>query len=265
VHERQTEQTERFTELVALDDASIPLDEVSLRIAAHALPQIDVLHELGRIDRLAAKCSEPTLHGVLRLLFRDQGFAGNRSDYYDPRNSFLNEVLNRRLGIPITLSVLVMEVGRRLGVPLAGVGMPGHFLVRDKVDPAVFVDAFGGGVLLDERGCERLFQSIQGANRPLDPQFLQPIPRAAIVSRLLGNLRAIYAQRRDTSSLLWVTRLRVRLPDADDTVWREHASVLANAGHVAQAIAAFETASELAPQPVANDQFAIDRLRAQLN
>jgi regulator of sirC expression with transglutaminase-like and TPR domain len=265
VHEGQAEQTERFTELVGLDDASIPLDEVSLRVAAHALPDIDVAHELGRIDRLASDCSEPTLHGVLRLLFRDRGFAGNRSDYYDPRNSFLNEVLNRRLGIPITLSVLMMEVGRRLGVPLAGVGMPGHFLVRDKVDPRVFVDAFSGGVLLDERGCERLFQSIQGPQRPLDPQFLAPIPRAAIVSRLLANLRAIYAQRRDSASLLWVTRLRVRLPDADDTVWREHASILANAGRLADAIDAFEIANRLAPEPVPNDRLAIDRLRARLN
>ena len=265
MHEGHRDPTEWFTELVGLDDAAIPLDEVSFVIAAHAEPQLDVLHELGRIDRLASKCSDPTLHGVLRLLFRDQGFAGNRTDYYDPRNSFLNEVLNRRLGIPISLSVLVMEVGRRLGVPLAGVGMPGHFLLRDKVDPTVFIDAFGGGTLLDERGCERLFQSIQGANRPLDPEFLLPIDRAAIVSRLLGNLRAIYSHRRDTTSLLWVTRLRVRLPDADDTVWREHATVLAGVGRIADAIAAFETANRLAPEPVANDLFAIERLRAQLN
>jgi regulator of sirC expression with transglutaminase-like and TPR domain len=265
VHDRQAEQTERFTELVALDDASIPLDEVALRVAAHALPELDVLHELGRLDRLASKCSDPTLHGLLRLLFRDQGFTGNRADYYDPRNSFLNEVLNRRLGIPISLSVLVMEIGRRLGVPLAGVGMPGHFLVRDKVDPGVFVDAFSGGVLLDQHGCELLFQSVQGAGRPLDPDFLLPIERSAIVSRLLGNLRAIYAQRRDTNSLLWVTRLRTRLPDADDTVWREHATILANAGHVIDAIKAFEQAAHLAPNRQPSDQLAADRLRARLN
>jgi regulator of sirC expression with transglutaminase-like and TPR domain len=265
VRDEQAEQTERFTELVGLDDASIPLDEVALRVAAHALPSLDVRHELGRIDRLAAECREPTLDGLLRLLFRDQGFAGNRADYYDPRNSFLNEVLNRRLGIPITLSVLAMEVGRRFGVPLAGVGMPGHFLVRDEVDPSVFVDAFGGGVVLDEQGCERLFQSVQGSGRPLDPQFLVPIPRAAIVSRLLGNLRAIYAQRRDTGSLLWVTRLRTRLPDADDAVWREHATILANAGHLLDAIAAFEHAARLAPQGDTRDQLAADHLRARLN
>ncbi|TML12236.1 MAG: hypothetical protein E6G39_12125 [Actinobacteria bacterium] len=265
MHDRHAEQTERFTELVDLDDASIPLDEVALRVAAHALPQLDVLHELGRIDRLASKCSDPTLHGLLRLLFRDQGFAGNRADYYDPRNSFLNEVLNRRLGIPISLSVLMMEVGRRLGVPLAGVGMPGHFLVRYKVDPSVFIDAFAGGVLLDEHGCERLFQSVQGADRPLDKEFLLPIPRAAVVSRLLGNLRAIYAQRRDTSSLLWVTRLRTRLPDADHLVWREHAVILANAGYVVDAIAAFEQASRLAPPDDTSDQLAATRLRARLN
>ena len=205
------------------------------------------------------------MHGLVRLLFRDQGFAGNRGDYYDPRNSFINEVLDRRLGIPITLSLLLMEVGRRLGVPLDGVGMPGHFLVRDKVEQTTFVDAFNGGVLLDPQGCERLFQSVQGAGRPLDPEFLLPIERSAIVSRVLANLRAIYSQRRDTPSLLWVTRLRARLPDADDTVWREHATVLANAGHVAEAISAFEQAGRLAPQHSTNDRLAADRLRARLN
>ena len=265
MHDRQAEQTERFTELVNLDDGSIPLDEVALRVAAHAFPQLDVLHELSRIDHLASLCRDPTLTGLLRLLFRDQGFAGNRGDYYDPRNSFLNEVLTRRLGIPITLSVLLIEVGRRLGVPLDGVGMPGHFLVRDRVDPTVFVDAFGGGVVLDPQGCERLFQSLQGAGRPLDPEFLLPIERAAIASRMLSNLRAIYSQRRDMPSLLWVTRLRARLPDADDTVWREHATVLANAGHVVEAIAAFEQAGRLAPQHSTNDRLAADRLRARLN
>src|SRR5205085_11675554 len=121
-----------------------------------------------------------------------------------------------------------MEVGRRVGVPLDGVGMPGHFLVRDRRDHSTFVDAFNGGVVLDARGCEQRFQSLQGGGRPLDREFLLPIDRSAIISRVLSNLRASYSQRRDTPSLLWVTRLRARLPDADDTVWREHAAVLAS-------------------------------------
>jgi regulator of sirC expression with transglutaminase-like and TPR domain len=238
---------------------------VALLVAAHAQPELDVPHELGRIDELAAKSREATLPELLRLLFRDEGFTGNRGDYYDPRNSFLNEVLNRHLGIPITLSVLVIEVGRRLGVPLVGVGMPGHFLVRHALDPEIFVDAFAAGVLLDAQGCERLFQSLQGAAQPLSPHFLSPVARSAIVSRMLGNLRAIYAQRRDTTSLLWVTRLRTRLPDADDSAWREHATILANAGYVLDAINAFEHAARLAPNRDPSDRLAADRLRARLN
>ena len=265
MHDRHAERTERFTTLLRLDDETIPLDEVALLIAAHAQPELDIDHELGRIDALAARCTEASLPDLLRLLFRDEGFAGNRADYYDPRNSFLNEVINRRLGIPITLSLLVMEVGRRVGVALDGVGMPGHFLVRDATDPRVFVDAFAGGVLLDAQGCERLFQSMQGAGQPLNPRFLWPISRSAIVSRILGNLRAIYAQRRDTNSLLWATRLRTRLPDADDTAWREHATILANAGYVLDAISAFEQAARLAPHREPSDQLAADRLRARLN
>jgi len=265
VHDRHAEPTERFAALVHLDDETIPLDEVALLVAAHAQPELDVDHELGRLDALAAKCNEATLPDLLRVLFHDEGFTGNRADYYDPRNSFLNEVINRRLGIPITLSVLLMEVGRRLGVALDGVGMPGHFLVRDAADPGIFVDAFAGGALLDAQACERLFQSMQGADQPLNPRFLWPVARSAIVSRMLGNLRAIYAQRRETNSLLWVTRLRTRLPDVDDTAWREHATILANAGYVLDAINAFEQAARLAPNREPSDRLAADRLRARLN
>jgi regulator of sirC expression with transglutaminase-like and TPR domain len=106
---------------------------------------------------------------------------------------------------------------------------------------------------------------MQGADHPLNPRFLWPIARAAILSRMLGNLRAIYAQRRDTNSLLWVTRLRTRLPDVDDTAWREHATILANAGYVVDAINAFEQAARLAPNREPSDRLAADRLRARLN
>ena len=127
--------TARFTELVQTPEAEWALDEASFLIATHARPDLDLPAQLARLDELAAQAGEPTLDGLRRLLFRDLGFSGNEVDYYDPRNSFLDEVLDRRTGIPITLAVVMLEVGRRLGVPLAGVSMPGHFLVRDKVDP----------------------------------------------------------------------------------------------------------------------------------
>jgi regulator of sirC expression with transglutaminase-like and TPR domain len=152
----------RFAALVARPDDEIPLDEAALLIAAHARPELDVAAELGRLDELAAGCKEPTVDGVAHHLFDELGFRGNTEQYQDPDNSYLDQVLRRRLGIPITLSVLTMEVGRRLGVLFDGVGMPGHFLIRHRAEPATFLDPFGGGRRLDVAGCRAIFNSLGG-------------------------------------------------------------------------------------------------------
>lgn len=217
----------RFTEVVGTSAEALPLDEAALLIAAHAEPDIDVAAYLARLDELAAACPAPTLDALVRHLFGRGRFSGNEADYYDPRNSFLNHVLDRGLGIPITLAVLTMEVGRRLGVPLWGVGMPGHFLLRDKVDPSVFVDPFHGGRLLDAAGCERLYRRLAGPDAAWDPSFLDPMPRPLIVARLLNNLRGVYERRRDLSALQWVMRLRCTLPDAGPDLHHEFALAMA--------------------------------------
>lgn len=205
----------RFVELVAGPEAGIPLDEVGLLIAAHAYPGLDVDAQLVRFDRLADSLGEPTLDGLRRLLFRDLGFTGNEADYYDPRNSYLHEVLDRRTGIPISLAVVTMEVGRRAGVPLAGVSMPGHFLLRDKVDPDIFVDPFDRGRLLDRRMAQLRFHGVHGPEARFDPAFLEPVGRLAIVDRQLANLDLIAGRRADPFMLTWVLRLRAALPGAD--------------------------------------------------
>jgi regulator of sirC expression with transglutaminase-like and TPR domain len=206
----------RFAELLAGPDESLPLDEAALLIAAHADRSVDVDVQLQRLDRLAAEVPAPTLDGLRALLFRDLGFRGNRADYYDPRNSLLPHVLDRRTGIPIALAVLMMEVGRRIGVPMWGVSMPGHFLVRDKVDTSVFVDPFHAGAVLDRDGCERLFLAVQPPGSVFDEAFLQPVPRAAIVARMLANLAAVAEARGDRDMLRWVLQLKVAVPGASD-------------------------------------------------
>ena len=138
-------QTARFVQLVQGPESDLRVDEAAALIAAHANPAVEEAAIFETLDDLAARCRPPTLDGLLRLLFVDEGFHGNTLDYYDPKNSFLDEVLERRAGIPITLAVVTMEVGRRAGVPLAAIGMPGHFLLRDRVDPNVFVDPFDQG------------------------------------------------------------------------------------------------------------------------
>jgi regulator of sirC expression with transglutaminase-like and TPR domain len=206
------EPTERFAAIAGLPDAAVPLDEAALLIAAHAAPGLDVDDYLGRLDDLAGACPAPTLDALVTHLFRRGRFSGNQADYYDPRNSLLSEVLDRGLGIPITLSVLAMEVGRRIGVPLSGVGMPGHFLLRDKVDPAVFVDAFHRGRLLDAAACQRLHRRLVGRGARWDPTWLDPVGRFEILGRMLANLKVIYQQRQERDALLWVMRLRGLLP-----------------------------------------------------
>jgi regulator of sirC expression with transglutaminase-like and TPR domain len=218
---------ERFVAALARPAEAVPLDEAALCIAAHADPEVDVDAYLVRLDDLAAEVRTPTLDGLVRHLYSSGRFTGNTDDYYDPRNSFLHDVLDRRVGIPISLAVLGLEVGRRIGVPLSGVGMPGHFLMRDKVDPSVFIDPFNAGRELDANACRALHRAMAGPAVPWDPGFLDPIDRPAIIGRILANLRVIYQRRQEPDSLRWVVRMRCALPDATPADRQELARLMA--------------------------------------
>jgi regulator of sirC expression with transglutaminase-like and TPR domain len=234
------EATVRFAELMAAPEATVAPDEVALAIAAHGQPGADPAEARAALDRLADGCPEPTLDGVRAYLFRDLHYRGNADDYYDPRNSYLDEVVRRRLGIPITLAVLTVGVGRRLGVPLDVIGMPGHVLVGDRVDRDVFVDPFHAGALLDGTGCERLFHVLQGPDAPFHPSYLQPIGSHAVAARMLANLRAIFRARRDHRSLVWVLRLRTMVPGVPADERADLAASLAATGDFAAAADALE-------------------------
>jgi regulator of sirC expression with transglutaminase-like and TPR domain len=200
----------RFADLVAGPDDEIPLDEAALLIAAHARPELDVVAELGRIDELAAGCKEATLDALVHHLFVEQGFRGNTEEYQDPDNSYLDQVLRRRLGIPITLSVLTMEVARRLGLALDGIGMPGHFLVGcSRVEPGTYLDPFGGGRRLDVAGCQSIFASIGGSG--WEEAYLAPVGARSILTRMLLNLQGIFLPS-DLRSAAWVLELRLTIP-----------------------------------------------------
>jgi regulator of sirC expression with transglutaminase-like and TPR domain len=219
--------TARFAEIVADRGGAVPLDEAAFLIAAHARPGLDVGAELERLDDLADRVNDPTLDGLRRLLFRDLGFAGNEDDYFDPRNSYLDVVLDRRVGIPISLAVVMLEVGRRIGVPLSGVSMPGHFLVRDKVDPEVFIDPFARGLELNRRGCQLRFHGVHGVEATFDPAYLEPVGKLAIIDRMLANLDGLAVRSGDLGMLSWVLRLRAAVPDADDEIQRRLAAITA--------------------------------------
>ena len=260
------EATERFAELVGRPEIEVPLDEMALLIAAHGRPGLHVETELARLDRVAEACVTPTLDGLVAHLFTHLGFDGDRGDYYDPRNSYLDEVLSRRRGIPITLSVLTMSVGRRLGVPLEGVGMPGHFLIRDKVDRSVFVDPYHQGAILDHEGCVGLFRAVQGSEAAFDDGYLQPIGPFGIGARMLANLRNVFVGRGDRPSLTWVLRLRTLLPGSPAEEQVELASALASVGRFAEAATEYDGAADRLGGTLGQEYHRnASRLRARLN
>ena len=224
---------ERFAELLARDEAEIDLARACLLIAADAYPGLDVDGYLGEIERLAARLRgrlpkdggpEDRVAALNRFLFDDLGYSGNAGNYYDPRNSYLNEVLDRRTGIPITLSVLYLEIGRRIGLDLVGVSFPGHFLVRLRLRGAILVlDPFSGGEAQSEADLRERLQRVipEGAAGgvpvdalPLD-QFLEPAGKRQILARLLRNLKGIYRDAHKPQRLLEVlNRMLVVAPEA---------------------------------------------------
>jgi regulator of sirC expression with transglutaminase-like and TPR domain len=138
-------------------------------------------------------------------LFEIEGFRGNQEDYYDPRNSFLNDVLDRKTGIPITLSVLYMEVGRRIGLKVEGVGMPGHFIVKCKHNGAeIFIDAFERGEILLEEACEQKLTQLHGKDFQFNRSCLDAVNHSQILTRMLHNLKAIYWNQQNYAKALGV-------------------------------------------------------------
>lgn len=258
--------TARFAELVEGPEHQLPLDRAALLIAAHAYPDLDVDAHVAWLDDLAGRCPEPTFDGWRRYLFEDLRFNGNVGDYYDPANSFLNEVLRRRIGLPITLSVVGMEVGRRLGVPLVGVSMPGHFLLEHEgAAPRTWVDPYGGGRVLDRAGCEDRFHLVNGASTPFLESYLDPVGRRGILARMLANLKAIYASRGNLEALAWVFALRLAIPGTPALERRDLARVLGSTGQFVQAAEALEELAETLPGQASPLLAEAQALRARLN
>lgn len=193
--------------MLARPDAEVDLGQASLLIAREEYPELDVPGYLARLDDMglalrARLADEPrperAVMALNRYLFQEEGFRGNVEEYYDPRNSYLNDVLDRRIGIPITLSTVYMEVARRAGVSVAGVGLPGHFIVRVlSGEHGLLVDPFHGGVLLTEADCQERLDRIFAGRVKIEPGMLAPCGRKEILGRMLRNLKAIFVRRED--------------------------------------------------------------------
>ncbi|MEJ7766145.1 MAG: transglutaminase-like domain-containing protein [Acidimicrobiales bacterium] len=214
----------RFAALVSgsEDELWARLDEAALLIAAAGQGHDSdwVASQLARLDEIAADCP-PGLDGLVSHLFAGDegslGLSGDTDTYADPQNSYLDRVLDRRLGIPITLSVLAIVVGRRIGVELAGVGMPGHFLVRHEGQPRLLLDCFEGGRRLTSGDCQEILERITGGPLPgFDMAWLDPTPGRDIVVRMLTNLRQLALATADVALLGWVAPLRAAVPGVGD-------------------------------------------------
>ena len=214
--------TERFAAAVAAPVGEMRLDVAAFCLAAHAHPDLDVDEACDRLDELAVGCPLPTFDGMRAYLFETLGFRGNTRDYGDPENSFLDAVLERRLGIPISLAVVAMEVGRRIGTPVHGVGMPGHFLVMDAARDGVWCDPFHGGAVYDIDGCRQLFARVHGNARGFSRALLVPTDPHAIIARMLANLESGRLAT-DPMALGWLCDLHMALPDLP-AHQREHLS-----------------------------------------
>jgi regulator of sirC expression with transglutaminase-like and TPR domain len=202
----------QFADLVAGDPRSVEVDRIALAIAAVLRPATDSVGALAALDHLAAECPDATFDGLRRYLFHEVGFRGDREHYDDPRNSFLDLVLARRTGLPILLATVMMEVGRRTEVPVVGIGMPMHFLVRCGRDTDRFADPFTGDAL-DGAGVRRMFEAMAEGRLRWDESYLEPVIARAIVTRMLANLYASYRRRHDPVCLALVARMRVSIPE----------------------------------------------------
>lgn len=250
--------TDRFAALVARTGDALPLDEAALLVAAHARPGLDIAAEQARLDDLAGGVVRRTPDGLRDHLTDDLGFTGDPATYNEARSSLLPDVLDRRRGIPLSLAVVAIEVGRRCAVPLVGVGMPGHFLVRPADDPHRFYDLYGGGTTLDRTGARAIYDSLHGS-APWNERLLDPVGPVAIVSRMLANLANAYRRDGDRRALAWVMGLRLHLPGASERDRRELAVLLGAAGRYDAAADALEGTGQ------ERDLEAAARLRARLN
>jgi regulator of sirC expression with transglutaminase-like and TPR domain len=203
----------------ALNAPGADIAPAALAIARIEYPALDPEPYLDQIDQMGARAAE-RLHGLQpesseaigalnEYLFEEEGFRGNRENYEDPRNCFLNEVLDRRTGIPISLSVVYMEVARRAGIEVTGINFPGHFLLRapGPMGDDLIIDPFHGGALLSEFDCRQMLRNQAGEDEAYHGPILIPATRQDIVQRMLVNLKRLYVRMRSFPQARFVSTL----------------------------------------------------------
>jgi regulator of sirC expression with transglutaminase-like and TPR domain len=270
------EARHRFAALVERPQGAFRLAEGALLIAKEEYPELDVDTYLARFDHMAQTLKaqlglelDPVriVKGINAYLFDELGLRGNLDHYYDPRNSFLNDVLDRGLGIPITLSVVYIEVGRLVGLPIAGVNLPGHFIVQYTAQPEPFwIDPFDRGTILVREACAQRLYQLYGERLPWRDTYLEPITDHAILRRMLNNLKVIYIQQGAYRRALSVVECIMLLSPEAPTEIRDRGLIHYQLGHLQAALHDLERYLELfqeAPDAAAIRRH-IEALRQQL-
>lgn len=265
--------------MVSRADEQINLAEAALLIAAEEYPRLDVDLYIEKLDRFgdtarahAAGASTPLdmIAAVNITLFEELGFRGNRASYYDPRNSFLNEVIDRRTGIPITLTVVYIEVAKRIGFAMSGVGMPGHFIAKHESESgALLIDPFNDGRILETLACSELVSETTGGALELDPEHLVAVSSKQILTRMLSNLLGVYGATDQRRALAAIDRILLLAPDSIKHV-RDRGLLLAELGATGKAIEELGRYLELAPaardaEAIREQITSIRKSKARLN
>jgi regulator of sirC expression with transglutaminase-like and TPR domain len=269
-----------FRQAVDREETTIDLGKAALTIAVSDYPNLDIAAYLSRIDALATTAagrlgSDADVYRSIAtlnfVLFQEHGFCGNRKDYFDPKNSFLNEVLDRKTGIPISLSVLYIEVAKRIGLSLRGVGFPGHFLVKHVGDEEeIVIDPFNQGEILSQQDLETMLHRLYGAKIAFDSGLLEPISKNQILRRMLNNLKIIYLKQNDLIKGLSIVDRLILLDPASGEDIRDRGLIYLQLECFRQALEDIETYLRLAPhaedaQAIRRQVTALTRKVAQLH
>lgn len=263
---------QQFYNQIHQPEEQIDLARAALYIAKEEYPNLDEQEYINALDTMAAEVKERLtsdryplriLRTINNYLYKDLGFVGNSEDYYNPCNSFLNDVIDQRMGIPITLSLIYLEIAKRIDFPMVGIGMPGHFLIRPEFeDVGIFIDAFNRGEILFPEDCQERLIQIYRRPVPLLPQFVEPISARRFLARMLTNLKMIYLnQQEGWKALATVERILLLFPEAPLEL-RDRGLLYFQLGHLKAASQDLETYLEIVPG--AEDARQIRQLLKQL-
>jgi regulator of sirC expression with transglutaminase-like and TPR domain len=258
---------EAFVTMVKGPETDIELARVALLVAAEADPNVDVDGELMVLSRWADELRsrlDPSWNNLQKLarlrafVFEDLGFRGDRTDYFSPSNSLLHEVLKRRLGIPLTLGIVMLELGWRVGIPFEGVGFPGHFLVRLPGEPGdLLLDPYRRGMTVHEEDCRHMLAETTGGKIQFDEHLIASVGKRDMIVRLLNNLKGAYLRAgKDALALTAVDRLLVIDPSDAGEV-RDRGLLLYRMGQWSEALDCLNTYLEAMPH--AGDRSTIER------